>query len=69
MQADKPDELMSGLALSGPEAPTSFFDEQLATIGYRVTLCAREHCGEILHDSWVCIHRGEGLTISKLPLA
>jgi len=60
---------MSGLALSGPETPPPLFNEQLATLSHRVTLCACERGGEILHDPWICVHCGEGLAISEPPLA
>lgn len=69
VQTDKPNELTSGLALSGPETPSPLFDEQLATISHRVALCPRERGGEKLHDPWVCVQYGEGLAISKPPLA
>lgn len=51
VQANESNELLSGLGFHRPEAPTSSFDEGLATIGQCVTLRVFEWRREKLHHS------------------
>lgn len=69
VQADKAYELVRGLALGSPETPTSFFDEQLATVGHCVTFSTGERRRKERHDPWVRVYSGKRLTVCEPPLA